>query len=278
MTGAVSGHGPATGTGFSFARVGAMVLRHWYLLRGSWPRLLDLVYWPIVQMLMWGFLSQYMATTSSVMAGAFGILLAGVLLWDVCLRSEITFSMAMLEEMWSRNLGHLFVSPLKPSEWALAMAVTAGLKTTAAIIPAMLLCIPLFAYDIFAMGPAFIAFYASLLLTGWSFGLIAAAIVLRMGLGAENIVWGMMFLIAPASCIYYPVATLPPWLQPVALALPTTPVFEGMRALVIDAVFRPDLLLHAFALNVVYLTLAFALFLRVCAIIRRRGLILQQGE
>ena len=57
---------------FSPRRVGAMVLRHWYLLSSSWPRVLDLIYWPAVQMLMWGFLQSYVAQNSGFFMKAAG--------------------------------------------------------------------------------------------------------------------------------------------------------------------------------------------------------------
>lgn len=97
--------------GGSARRIAAMVLRYWYLLRGSWPRLLELAYWPTVQMIMWGFISQFMATNSTWVAQAAGVLIAAVLLWDVLFRGQLGVSVSFLEEMWSRNLGHLFVSP-----------------------------------------------------------------------------------------------------------------------------------------------------------------------
>ena len=103
--------------GASVRRIAAMVLRYWYLLRGSWPRILELAYWPTVQMIMWGFISQFMATNSTWVAQAAGVLIAAVLLWDVLFRGQLGVSVSFLEEMWSRNLGHLFVSPLRPGEW-----------------------------------------------------------------------------------------------------------------------------------------------------------------
>ena len=95
-------------------RIAAMVLRYWYLLRHSWPRILDLIYWPTVQMLMWGFLQTYLSRQSGGAYHAGGALIGAVLLWDILFRGQIGFSVSFLEEMWSRNLGNLMMTPAAP--------------------------------------------------------------------------------------------------------------------------------------------------------------------
>ena len=124
---------------FSVRRVGAMVLRYWYLLRGSWPRFLELAYWPTMQMILWGYINQFMATSSAWVAQGAGVLVSAVLLWDVLFRGQLGVSVSFLEEMWSRNLGHLFVSPLRPGEWLAALMVMSLIRTLIGIVPAALL-------------------------------------------------------------------------------------------------------------------------------------------
>ena len=94
----------------------------------------------------------------------------------------------------------------------------------------------------------------------WSLGLVSTGVVLRWGLGAESFAWLIVFVFLPLCCVYYPVTTLPGWLQPVALALPPTYVFEGLRAIVLDGTFLAQLMVKAFALNLVYFALGFAAF------------------
>ena len=98
-------------------RIRAMLLRHGYLLLGSWPRLLDLIYWPTVQMILWGFITQFLVGQSGWVAQAAGVFLSAVLLWDTLFRGQLGVSMCFLEEMYARHLGHLFVSPLRPWSW-----------------------------------------------------------------------------------------------------------------------------------------------------------------
>lgn len=264
--------------GFSPARIGAMILRYWYLLRGSWPRLLELAYWPTVQMLLWGFISSFMATNSSWVAQAAGVLIAAVLLWDVLFRGQLGVSISFLEEMWSRNLGHLFVSPLKPSEWVASLMVMSLIRTLIGTLPATLLAIPVFGFSVFGLGPVLVLFFANLIVMGWWLGLLIVALILRHGLGAESLAWAAVFLLAPVSAIYYPVSALPDWLQWVAWSLPSAHVFEGMRALMFDGSLRPGHLAWAAGLNAAYMAGSVAVFMHFFDVARQRGALLQTGE
>ena len=263
---------------FSWRRVAALILRHLYVLRRSWPRILELAYWPTVQMVLWGFITTFFLQHSSWVAQASGVLISAVLLWDVLFRSNLGVALPFIEEMWARNLGHIFVSPLRPHEMVAALTVMSAIRTVVAVIPAALLALPLYDVWVFELGPPLIAFFANLLVMGWWVGLLSAALVLRAGLGAESLCWLGIFLVAPISGIYYPIATLPGWLQPVAWALPAAHVFEGMRSVLFDGVFRLDLVANAAALNGLYLALSTAFFLAMFRVARQRGLILQQGE
>jgi len=275
MTGLAHAH-----TGFtpSLRRIYALVLRHTYLLRSSGPRILELVYWPTVQMVLWGFITVFLVSHSSWIAQASGVLLSGVLLWDVLFRSQLGVSLVFMEEMWSRNLGHLFVSPLRPFELGCALLTMSLIRTLIGVGGAALIAIPLFHYSIFSMGLPLLAFFINLIIMGWSIGLLVSGFVLRYGLGAESMAWIAIFAVQPVSGVYYPIDTLPVWLQYVAAALPSSHVFEGMRAVLFDHVFRADLLLHAALLNVVYLTAGFASFLAYFKIARVRGQLLHVGE
>ncbi len=264
--------------GSTARRVYAMALRYWYLLRGSWPRALELAYWPSIQVLMWGFITQFFATHSTYLMQAFGVLLSAVLLWDVLFRAQMGVSVSFLEEMWSRNLGHLFVAPLRPVELVLAMIFMSVLRTLIGIVPATILAIVAFKYSIYDMGLPLIAFFVNLLVMGWAVGLLICGMLLRFGLAAESLAWGLIFTLGPISGVYYPISVLPEWLQPVSLCLPSAQVFEGMRAVMVDGEFRTDLLLNAIGLNVIYLVVGVGVFLIAFRQARKRGLLLQMGE
>ena len=263
---------------FSPARVWAMLLRYLYILRSSWPRTLELLYWPTLQMLIWGFMSQFLRANSSYIAQAFGVLLAAVMLWDLLFRSQLGLSISFLEEMWARNLASLFVTPLRPYEWLISLLAMSVIRVTIGIVPAMLLAIPLYHYSIFTMGLPLVAFFAVLLVMGWALGMAICGLILRQGMGAEGLAWTVVFTLSPISAVYYPVSILPTWLQLVAWALPSTYVFEGMRAVLFTGIFRADYLFNALALDAVYVTLGAAAFLFAFRDARRRGALLQMGE
>jgi ABC-2 type transport system permease protein len=269
--------------GFSVARVGAMVLRYLYLLRSSWPRVLELIYWPTVQMITWGFLQSYLGhggaggpTNNLALAG--GVLIGSMLLWDVLMRGQLGFSIGFLEEMWSRNIGNLFMSPLRPIEFVASLMVMSIVRLAISMVPVTLLAIAFFGYNLWALGFGVGIFFANLIITAWAIGLIVCGVVLRNGMGAEGLIWGIVFVMMPFCCIYYPVSVLPGWLQMIAWALPPTYVFEGLRAITSQQVFRADLMLTAFLINVVWMGAATFVFLKLVESSRKAGTLLQMGE
>ena len=259
-------------------RVGAMVLRYLYLLRSSWTRLLELIYWPAVQLLVWGFLQFYIAQNSGFFARVSGVFIAGVLMWDVLFRGQLGFSVSFLEEMWSRNLGNLMISPLRPIELVAALMIMSIIRLAIGMVPVTFLAMGFFGFNVYGLGLALVAFFVNLILTSWAVGLVVSGVLLRNGMGAESLAWTLMFVLMPLTCVYYPVDVLPPWMQPIAWALPPTYVFEGMRALVMDQVFRADLMVGALAFNALYFGLATMVFLQLLASARRAGSLLQSGE
>lgn len=264
--------------GFSFRRVGAIVLRHLYLLRSSWARVLELAYWPVINMLLWGFMTVFLVGQSSLFAQATGLLLAAILLWDVLFRSQLGLGLAFLEEVWSRNLGHILVSPIRPHEYIAALFVVALMRVLIGVGPAALLAWGLYDYSIFTLGLPLIAFFVNLMVLGWAIGLAINGLILRFGLGAESMAWMALFVLAPVCGIYYPLSVLPVWLQAIAHAIPASYIFEGMRAVLIEKTFRVDYLVIAALLNLVYFAAGVAAFLYCFRAARRRGLILQIGE
>ncbi|HEY5964982.1 MAG TPA: ABC transporter permease, partial [Xanthobacteraceae bacterium] len=194
---------------FSLRRVFAMVLRHSYLLATSWPRLLDLMYWPAVQMLMWGFLQIYVSQNSGAVVQTATTFIGAVMLWDVLFRGQLGFSISFLEEMYARNMGNLMMSPLRPIEFVLALTIQSVIRLSIGMVPVSFLAIWFFDFNLWGMGLALAVFFMNLLLTSWAIGIVVSGVLLRHGLGAENLAWGLMFLMLPFTCVYYPVSVLP---------------------------------------------------------------------
>ncbi len=269
---------PQSGVLGSARRIRALVLRYTYLLRSSGIRLIELIYWPFLQMLTWGFLQKYLAETASPLAQGAGVLIGGILLWDILFRTKISFSTTFIEEMWSRNLGNLLTSPLRPFELVAALSLWSIIRVLVSMIPVATAAYFIFGFDLLTLGLPLAAFFAVLVLTSWSLGLLSIGVILRYGLGAEELAWSLAFLLLPLACVYYPVSVLPEWLQWVALALPPTHVFEGMRSILLHHVFDATELWRALALNAIYLVIGYAAFSIFLQSARENGSLLQLGE
>jgi len=262
----------------SLRRVRALIRRHAYLLLKSWPRIVSMAYYPTVTMVLWAFVTLYLAPTNRFLTDAPGFFIGAVLLWDVLFRGQLGVSLTFTEEMYSRNLGNLFVSPLRLYELIAGQLTMSFIRTLIGVGGACAFAFLLFRYSIFSMGFPLVAFFACLLAFGWAVGLAVSAMILRYGLGAEELAWAAIFLVAPVSGVYYPIAVLPSGLQLVSHALPTAAVFEGMRALLLQHTFRYDLFRNAVLLDLVYIALGAALFAAAVHSARKRGALLQMGE
>lgn len=260
------------------ARIGALILRQFYLLRTSWPRLIELAYWPTMQLLLWGFIQQFLAQHSDYVAQGFGVLLGAVFLWDLMFRSQIGLQTSFTEEVYARNLGHLLVSPLRTWEFVAALMAMSVIRTAIGLTPAALIAAAFFGLPFLQLGLPLVAFFVSLILFGWAVGLVASGIILRFGLGAEELAWALVFAVQPIVGVYYPLSNLPAAFQAIAALLPPSYVFEGMRAILLDGAVRADLLLWAFALNAVWLGLGLAAFAFCLKAARARGLLVTLGE
>ncbi len=263
----------------SLRRIWGMMYRHLALYRRSWPRLLELAYWPVLQMCIWGFTASYLASRmGNPVALAAGGLLGGVLLWEVALRSQMGVAISFLEEIWSRNLGHVFVSPLRPRELVAALIGMSVIRMCVGVAPAILLAWGLYAFNLFALGPILVLFFANLMVMGWWVALAVISLILRHGAGAEALAWSVLFGLTPFSAVFYPVSVLPAALRPIALALPSAHVFEGMRAVLLQGEVRWDQMAWAVGLNLLWTVAAALVFAQQFRAARVRGALLNIGE
>ena len=269
---------PQTGPAASLRRVRALIRRHAYLLLKSWPRLVSMMYYPTVTMVLWAFVTRYLAPTNDFLRDAPGFFIGAVLLWDVLFRGQLGVSLTFIEEMYARNLGNLFVSPLRLSELIAGQLTMSVLRALIGVGGACLFAWLLFRYSIFSLGLPLIAFFVNLLVFGWAIGLAVSAMILRWGLGAEELAWAAIFLVAPVSGVYYPIAVLPPALQAISWALPPAYVFEGMRSVLLQQTFRADYFWDALMLDAAYVAGGAAIFAVAVHSARKRGTLLQMGE
>ncbi len=261
-----------------FHRMYALSIRHLYLIKGSFPRILDLIYWPTIQIILWGFISKFFTMYSDYYNNTIGVILSCAILYDFLFRSSISFNMLFLEEIWSRNFTNLFVAPLKLSEIIIALTSTALLRTLVGIVPAIILMSPLFGVSLLKMGPPLFLLFLSLYLFGTTLGLLVTSGLLRFGPAFENTAWSSLFLLAPLGCVYYPLSILPDWLQILAKGLPLVYIFEEARSILITDLVNYKNIITALALNLFYFTIAVVVFYIAFYGARKKGTLVNMGE
>ncbi len=262
----------------NFNKMYGLFLRHYYLITRSFPRILDLVYWPTIQITLWGFISNFFADHSSYYNNAVGVILTCAILYDFLFRTSIGFNMLFLEEIYSRNFTNLFIAPMRIREIIFSLIVTALIRALIGLVPAILITSPLFGISLLDLGVYLFLLFLSLYTFGITLGILVSAGLLRFGPSFENIAWSTMFLLAPFGCIYYPVDILPEFLQNVAYSLPLVYVFEEVRNILVNQSIDVQNLIMAFMLNVVYLVIAISLFYYSFAQARKRGTLINMGE
>ena len=261
-----------------FYRIYALYLRHFYLIKSSMPRLLDLVYWPTIQIILWGFISKFFTMHSDFYNHTAGIILSAAILYDFLFRSSISFNMLFLEEIWSRNFTNLFIAPLKVSEIIIALTCTALIRTSIGVVTAVLLASPFFGVSLLNLGPSLILLLLSLYIFGITLGLFVVSGLLRYGPAFENVAWSSLFLLAPLGCIYYPLSILPNWLQILAKLLPLVYIFEEVRSILLNNIVNYTNILSALILNLLYFILAVFVFYSAFYEARKRGTLVNVGE
>jgi len=259
-------------------RSSALILRHFYLIRSSFPRIFDLIYWPTVQIILWGFVSKFFTMHSDYFNNVAGVILSAAILYDFLFRSSISYNMLFLEEIWSRNIINLFVSPLKISEIIFALTSSALVRTLIGLVPAAFIAIPLFGISIFELGIPLILLLFSLYLFGITLGLLVTAGLVRFGPSFESVAWASLFFIAPLGCIYYPVEILPTWIQPIALGLPLAHIFEETRNILVYQTVNLNNIYYAIALNLIYLIVAISIFYKSFSGAKKKGTLVNIGE
>ena len=259
-------------------KIYGLSLRHIYLIKSSFPRILDLIYWPSIQIFLWGFISKFFTMDSAYYSNTVGVILTAAILYDFLFRASISYNMMFLEEIWSRNFTNLFIAPIKISEIIAALTLTAIIRTSIGLIPAALLAIPLFGVSVFNLGPPLILLLLSLYIFGITLGLLVTSGLIRFGPAFENIAWASLFFLAPLGCIYYPIEILPEWLQIIANILPLVHIFEEMRNILINNTVNYYEIYKSISISSLYFILGVIIFYLSYYGARVRGTLINIGE
>ena len=261
-----------------FNQIYALSLRHIYLISGSLPRIIDLIYWPTVQIFLWGFISKFFTLNSDYYSNTVGVILTAAILYDFLFRASISYNMMFLEEIWSRNFTNLFIAPIKISEIITSLTLTAVFRTLIGLVPAAILAIPLFGVSVFKLGLPLLLLLLPLYLFGVTLGLLVTSGLLRFGPSFENIAWASLFFLAPLGCIYYPIEILPYSLQIVAKGLPLVHIFEEMRNILLNNTFNYFDIIKSISISIVYFILGVIIFYSSYLGAKQRGTLINMGE
>lgn len=211
-------------------RLAAIVLRQFYLIRGSASRLTPLFGWVAVDMVLWGFMSRYLNSISASGTNFVPRLLGAVLLWDFFTRVMQGVTMAFFEDVWTRNFLNMFATPLRMTEYLGGLVLSSIATSTVGLTVMLLLATGVFGLSFFSYGLMLLPALLVLFLFGIAMGIAATAMVMRLGPAAEWFAWPIPALMAPFASVYYPLSTLPTWMQVVARFLPPAYVFENIRS------------------------------------------------
>ncbi len=267
---------------FRASTIHALVTRQVLLYTRNPVRAIELFFWPIVQLLVWGFVTVYLqqqaAGTKTDFARVITFLIGAIILWDSLFRSQQGVAISFLEDVWTRNLLNVFAAPIRMTEYLAATFVVGILRVLITGLVLAAIAASVYAFNLFQFQWMLFVFYANLMMFGWSLGIVSTALVLRWGHGVESLAWAIPFMVQPFACVFYDVSVLPGWMQAVALALPPAHIFEGMRSMIASGTIDMRNLALAGGLNLFYLALSGFLFSRTLAVARDRGLLVKTAS
>lgn len=240
-------------------RINALLLKYWYITINRIDRLFDIFYWPIIDLFIWGFAAYYIEDISQV--NLLSMLIGGIILWIFVWRSSQDIAVYVLEDFWSKNLYHLFSSPVTLAEHTISLLILGFLRSIATFGVMVTFAYILYGFNILILPPLLLGAAVLLLsLFGWITGLLITALIFRYGQRIQVLAWSVVFIIQPFACIFYPLSSLPWWAQWIAVLLPPTHVFEALRQSLASQVINYTSLFGSFALNVIlFIPVAFFL-------------------
>ncbi len=254
-------------------RIYAIFLRQMYLFRGSPTRYVQLFVWITVDIVLWGFITKYFNDTVGAEFNFVSVLLGAVILWDILSRAHQGTTMPFLEDVWSRNFLNIFATPITLPEYIFGFVATSFLTTGLVVVVIGFFASFVFDYSLLSLGISLVPFLGILFLFGVALGILGIGLVLRFGPPAEWFTWPLAAVLSPFAGVFYPIATLPHWMQVVSYAMPPAYVFEGMRGVVLSGVLSWGMVLKGFLLACMYIGLTYAFFAYMYRVAIRHGLI-----
>lgn len=255
----------------SLTRIFAVFLRYFYYFT-KLEYVAELFYWPAIDILLWGMTSVWIQKQETGVPGIALAILTGLVFWQIIWRGNYEITLSLLQELWNRNMVNLFSTPLRLSEWIIAIKLIGIVRILVNLLFSSLFVYLLYALNVFTIGWAFLPYLVSLTISGWIIGYFSGALMLYYGQRLQILAWITPYVFAPFSAVFYPVKALPIWGQKIAYCLPTTYIFEGMRGILQEGIFSGRLLAISFGLNAIFLLSAMGFFANMFEKSRNKGL------
>ncbi|MFN3567762.1 MAG: ABC transporter permease [Caldimicrobium sp.] len=262
----------------SLRRIWAILLRHLYLLKHSFSRWIDLLYWPTVDLLLWGFITLYLQKGSTLSLNIPSLFLGALIFWNILIRAQQGLAVGFLEDIWARNLLHLFISPLSIFEYLIGLGLYSLLKAFLASLLMGMLSVFLFNFNFLSQGLAVFYLTFALILFAWAIGLLTMAFILYFGQEAEILAWALALFFLPFSAVFYPVSALPPLFQKISALVPASYIFETFRHLILTKEIMVGTLINGYILVFLYLILSVIIFALAFREAKKQGKLIKIGE
>ncbi len=257
---------------FTCHRIKAIVLRNILHYKHNGMTIIDIIFWPTLDIIVWGTTSLWFAKSTTNINNLALAILTGLVFWEMTLRAIYEISVGMINEIHEKSLLTLFTTPLTICEWITGTIITSVLRAVTSGLFCAGLVFILYATNVFNIGWMFIPFAASLIISGWAIGLFGAGVIIYFGHKVQSMPWMLPWLVAPFSAVYYPLSALPAWMKYVGLCLPTSYIFEGMRSILFTGNMQWNLFAISIGLNAVYLTSAIMFFVFMFKKSKEKGL------
>jgi ABC-2 type transport system permease protein len=251
------------------------MMRHAYEARRNVDRITDMIYWPVLDVVMWGFFTTYLGHGLGMQPDVIKIVLSAIIIWGLFFSFQRDLAVGFLDELWSRNLINLFSTPLTISEYMTGLILVNVVKVMIGVGAASLLALAAYHFNIFPWLPAFVPYLINLILFAFALGIVITGLIFRYTTKIQALAWSFAGLLAPISCVLYPIKSLPPWLRAVAWSLPTTHSFEGMRQILAGGGYNAYHFWWGLVLNVLYFVFGIWIFRIVFAAAQNRGLLVK---
>ncbi len=257
-------------------RINALMLRNWYISLSNIDRLFDVLFWPIVNLFIWGFTAVFIEQLAAEKGFVIGLFVGALMLWFLFDRAQKDMSLFLLEDFWERSVYYMYVSPMKDSEFLVSVAIWGFVRAIIEFAILVILALVFYGFNIIGLGLVKLTFFIiPLLIFGWAVGVMISGLIFIFGSRVSILTWSLPFLLQPVAAIYYPVAILPEFLRWIAYAVPLSHIFEGFRA-ALDGAFAMDYFVIATVLSVAYLVLGCVLFYAAVRRSKRTGFLAKQ--